>query len=427
MLRIGSTCIITLFIHLILFCFLLLLLPSLDREDAPGLHLEQVRVVPTTGTSVDGVGMVGPNAAAAADISGEKATIAYAISVTSCGGREEGITDGAAVLAYSIRRQKSQGSKYNSKLYAFVHPVAEKCSSPLVDMGYDVQIRETPINATEIKGEFLRRTIQVRGCCQEKELLKLYSYTLSEPVAVHLDVDALILKPLDSLFDAIIDGFESSPLDIKDMELHGNSSLPGQVDAFFTRDYNLSAKGKLAGMQGGFIVVRPSMKVFEEYRRILLEGKHYRGSGWDRKGHGGYYGAQQIQGLVAHYYDFVRPGTAIELNRCVYNAMIDAPRNRQGLCRNGESECEDCRAAKVESIISAHFTICQKPWKCINHRSYPRLCGPLHREWFRARKDLEIESGTFVEHKGEHNPKIFLGYCKSHKRGYTPINVKRQH
>lgn len=263
-------------------------------ENIPATHREQVRVLsnvaiePPPQTS-NAAASAATNAAGGGGNTGnEKATIAYAISVTSCGGREDGITDGAAVLAYSIRRQKSQGSKYGVALYAFVHPLAEKCSSPLADFGYDVQIRETPINASEIKGEFLRRTIQVRGCCQEKELLKLYAYTLTEPVAVHLDVDALILKPLDYLFDAIIDGVETSSLDRKDMEIHGNSAVPGRVDAFFTRDYNLAAPGKLAGMQGGFLVVRPSMEVFEEYCRIVLEGNHYRGSGWDRKGHGAY-------------------------------------------------------------------------------------------------------------------------------------------
>ena len=143
---------------------------------------------------------------------------------------------------------------------------------------------------------------------------------------------------------------------------------------------------------------------------------------------GGYFGAQQIQGLVAHYYDFVKPGAAIELNRCVYNAMIDAPRNRQGMCRNGASKCEDCRSRKLDDIISAHFTLCQKPWRCANLRPYPKLCGKLHREWFIARKELEIDSGTFVDYKGEHNPGVFLGYCKSHNtKGYIPIKLKEQH
>ena len=354
-------------------------------------------------------------------------TIAYCISVTSCGGKNEGITEGAAVLAHSIRRQKSQGSRYDAKLFAFVHPTAESCAKEKLErLGYQVQIRETPINATQIKGEFLRRTIQIRGCCQEKELLKLYAYTLSEPVAVHLDVDFLILKPLDSLFDALLGDVQSSFLDSGEIEFGGNEqnvTMPGRVDAFFTRDYNLSNRGKKAGMQGGFFVIRPSIKVFEEYKSIILEGDHRRGSGWAGQGHGGYYGAQQIQGVMAHYYDFVRPNTAIELNRCLHNTMADNPRDKNGHCRNGAKECEDCRSRNIDDIFSAHFTICQKPWICPHTSPYPRLCAKLHKQWFQARKELEMSRGSFVEKKGKHDPNVFLGYCNSPmSRGYIPFS-----
>ena len=402
-------------------CLLLLVLPPITLQDQA--TRTPVSLKPVTSTVVGG-----NKGITSATATNTAATIAYCISVTSCGGENEGITEGAAVLAHSIRRQKSQGSRYDAKLYAFVHPSAKCAAEKLEGLGYDVQIRETPINATEIKGEFLRRTIQIRGCCQEKELLKLYAYTLSEPVAVHIDVDFLILKPLDKLFDAIIGGVESSFLDSGEIEFGGtngqNVTIPSRVDAFFTRDYNLSNRGKKAGMQGGFFVIRPSTEVFEEYKSIILEGDHRRGSGWAGQGHGGYYGAQQIQGLVAHYYDFVRPNTAIELNRCLHNTMADNPRDKKGHCRNGAKECEDCRSRNIDDIFSAHFTICQKPWICPHASPYPRLCAKLHRRWFQARKELEMSRGTFTEKEGKHDPNTFLGYCESPmSRGYIPIQI----
>ena len=427
-LRIGSVCILACTIQVVLFCLLLLVLPPITWQDQaarPPVSSEPVAVAVSTSKDTPSAS----SATATATITA--ATIAYSISVTSCGGKNEGITEGAAVLAHSIRRQKSQGSRYDAKLYAFVHPQAKSCAAEKLEgLGYNVQIRETPINATQIKGEFLRRTIQIRGCCQEKELLKLYAYTLSEPIAVHLDVDFLILKPLDKLFDAIIGGVHSSFLDSGEIEFGGaneqnvTTHVPSRVDAFFTRDYNLSNRGKKAGMQGGFFVIRPSTEVFAEYKSIILEGDHRRGSGWAGQGHGGYYGAQQIQGLMAHFYDFVRPNTAIELNRCLHNTMADNPRDKKGHCRNGAKECEDCRSRNIDDIYSAHFTICQKPWICPHTSPYPRLCAKLHRQWFQARRELEMSRGTFTEKKGKHDPNVFLGYCESPmSRGYTPIQI----
>ena len=422
-LRIGSVCILTCTIQFVLFCLLLLVLPSINWQEG---QIATSSLAPTVPAATARVA-----SPAASEGGTTSTTIAYCISVTSCGGKDEGISEGAAVLAHSIRRQKTQGSRYDAKLYAFVHPVAEHCSAEkLARLGYQVQVRETPINATQIKGEFLRRTIQIRGCCQEKELLKLYAYTLSEPVSVHLDVDFLILKPLDKLFDAIIGGVSSSSLDSQEIEYGGNGesvTTPRKVDAFFTRDYNLSNRGKKAGMQGGFLIVRPSLDVYEEYRQIILEGDHRKGSGWSGLGHGGYYGAQQIQGLVAHYYDFVKPGTAIELNRCIHNTMADNPRDKSGNCRTGAKNCEDCRSRNIDDIYSAHFTVCQKPWKC-PHVSPSGLCADLHRQWFQARKELEMSSRsfTFTEKSGKHNPNVFLGYCsKSRSNGYIPLINER--
>ena len=55
----------------------------------------------------------------------------------------------------------------------------------------------------------------------------------------------------------------------------------GRVDTYFTGDYNLIVHpGRAAGVQGGFLAVRPDLAVYKEYRHIVLEGDHQSGSVW---------------------------------------------------------------------------------------------------------------------------------------------------
>jgi hypothetical protein len=210
---------------------------------------------------------------------------------------------------------------------------------------------------------------------------------------------------------------------------------PSSIDAYYTRDYNRIDPGhKHVGVQGGFLVVRPSMEAFDEYVSIVLGGRFVKGNGWyDARGgetYGGYFGAQQIQGICSFYYDHRHPGTGVELNRCYYNAMADAPRQR-GRCRDGREECQDCRETPMDRIKSVHFTLCSKPWKCpISGGDARGICADFHAEWFRIREDLDRtragERGVeYANPGGAHMPEIFRGYCRSpNDRGYVPIDVR---
>jgi len=270
--------------------------------------------------------------------------------------------------------------------------------------------------------------------------LKLYSYALLEyPIVVHLDLDSLILKPLDDLFLAMLGGGGGDDADDaeearKRVPVMFDAPLPpsSSINAYFTRDYNMINPGhKHVGVQGGFLVVRPSMEAFEEFVSIVLGGRFVKGNGWyDHKGgevYGGYFGAQQIQGICAFYYDDRHPGSGVELNRCYYNAMADAPRQKTR-CRDGREDCQDCRDTPMDMIKSVHFTLCSKPWKCpISRGDAIDICANFHAQWFRIREDLErttaAEGGLeYSNPGGGHMPEIFHGYCKSpHERGYIPI------
>lgn len=85
-----------------------------------------------------------------------------------------------------------------------------------------------------------------------------------------------------------------------------------------------------------------------------------------------------MQGLVAYYYDHIRPNTTVELNQCRYNHLgQDVRYNKQpnfpprygrpGQCRNNNPDdiCEDCMVTPSEQIYSSHYTKCRKPWSCI--------------------------------------------------------------
>lgn len=375
-----------------------------------------------------------------------RAVIAYAISITDCSVQQDEskfILQGAAVLKHSIHlsswENPTSDSRYGYKMFAFVHPDGAPCADDLTKLGYEVQIRQTPINVSDIRGDFLRRTVAIRGCCQEKEFLKLYMYQLTDyPVVVHLDIDTLVLQPMDELFDAMLSslssfggGHDSTPAQPRNIPVMHNMSLPNDIHAFFTRDYNLvPPTHEHPGVQGGFLVVRPSHDAFQEYIDIILEGDHRPKKGWGGLGYGGYYGAQQIQGICSYFYDHRHPGTAVELNRCVYNVMVDSPvvsdkmSKYYGRCRDGKETCEDCRNANVANIKTAHFTICGKPWLC--RKDVRVLCAKLHHEWFRVRKKLDESRGyglntdMLESYKTDH----FLGYCsRPGPAGYIPFQI----
>ena len=144
----------------------------------------------------------------------------------------------------------------------------------------------------------------------------------------------------------------------------------------------------------------------------------------------------QIQGICAYYYGEKHPEKGVELNRCRINSMVDSPyfkeneKKKAGECRDGRSTCEDCRTTDISSILSAHLTICQKPWEC--HQYWDdhaqTLCYQLHSNWFRIRRNFE-ESRTdnlkqLPDIQGSFQPELFHGYCTSpgHK-GYLPIEI----
>lgn len=356
-------------------------------------------------------------------------TIAFATTITSC--KYNYLRDGAAVLEYSIRRASVHGhlgGRYDYAMFAFYHPSAEECVVQLKEFGYTLLRREVLVNVSDIEGDYLREGIEKNGCCGEKELLKLESFTLTKyPIVVHFDLDCMVLKPMDELFDLMLHGTRPS----HDALAWKNQTMPPTVNALFTFDYNMITvnlkfqhpRDMKKPVQGGFLVVRPNLTVYEEFRAIFRKGDFRDGTGWGGTGVGPFYGAMTMQGVASYYYTQIRPGEHVELSKCLYNQMAGGPRSEAtdpspGLCLTGEDECEDCRLRPIEDVVTAHFTFCSKPWHCdryINEKPpMAYMCRNLTHEWFKLRFEME-ESSRRVSRKNQSSMDMpsepFYGFC----------------
>ena len=403
--------------------------------------------------------------------------VAYAVSFIKCGDfqtNSAGLVDASLILRHSIHqissRNPNSGSKYSYKMYAIVHKNAKMCSEKLKDVGFEIVVVDPPIRTNEIRGEFLRTHIHKEWCCGHDEFVKLYAFTLPEKIIVHVDIDFAFYKPMDHLFDAILYDKDSpeGKLARQKLELERpNEPLSDKIGAFITRDWPQVAPGKFPpAFQAGFLVTRRDPDIMEEIIEVIKEGNYTsgwgRGYGWAGTGHGGYVGAMAMQGVVAYFYDFVKPNYAVELNQCRHNHMgMDVkyrhnpnfqPRRVKkeyiGGCRNTLPECEDCMTTNTSKIYSVHYTQCRKPWQCMgianpngrnaaNQRASAiptdivnaEHCYELIRLWHELRTDFEhqlyiltgdetIWNGT----KHEYRKDIFLGHCqRDGNTGYQPI------
>jgi hypothetical protein len=172
----------------------------------------------------------------------------------------------------------------------------------LKTVGYDVRVVDLPFHINELQEDLRREVGEADSCCGDKEFLKLYAYTLTDhQLVVHLDVDTLLLQPIDDLLDYLLLDSTNSSIPI----IGGNLSTPStggsQVDFLFTREYktpNLIEpfnKSKY-GIQGGFFTIRPNVTWFHEMLSILKSAHYTFASGWGHAAYGGYWGSAQVQG-----------------------------------------------------------------------------------------------------------------------------------
>jgi hypothetical protein len=232
-------------------------------------------------------------------------TIAYVVTITSCNGHARDntfqIVEGASVLRHSIHRNSIRASSTNSntstttsttahhhsafdyQLYAFYHPDAVACAIPLLEFGYIIEARPTPVRVEDIQNPLLQERIVKNGCCGEKELIKFEAFTLtSYPLVVLLDIDTLILQPLDRLFRFMLD--TSFVPDDDDLLYYPHRSATAgrntnvtifskTMDLLYTTDYAMvNADRYIKPVQGGFVILRPNQTVYNDFVRIVQIG-----------------------------------------------------------------------------------------------------------------------------------------------------------
>ena len=184
--------------------------------------------------------------------------IAYAISLIRCSDFQSstsGLLDAATILRHSVHktsiRTPGSGSKYDYKLYAIVHTKAAGCSHVLSDLGYQVILKDSPIQISEIKGDYLRKNVHKEWCCGADEFVKLYAYTITDhPIVVHTDIDFMYHQPMDTLFDAMLlpGDSEGGKMARRAIEMeYPEKSIPDNIQAYLTRDYHQVIPGRKAG------------------------------------------------------------------------------------------------------------------------------------------------------------------------------------
>lgn len=136
-------------------------------------------------------------------------------------------------------------------------------------------MRQTPVDLADIRGDFLREDIAKNGCCGAAELLKLYAWTMTKyHRVVHLDMDSLVLANMDELFEY-------------------DADLVYTCDEFMRNDQT-----NVCPVQGGFLLVRPDRKVFDELIDVVVQGDFRDASGWGGTGIGWWWGGATIQGKL---------------------------------------------------------------------------------------------------------------------------------
>lgn len=393
--------------------------------------------------------------------------IAYAISLIKCGDFQSstaGLQDAALVLKHSIHQTSIRNSKsrYDYKAYAIVHTQALHCAHELQEAGYELLVRDSPVNAAEIRGDYLRSKIHKEWCCGSDEFVKLYAYHLTDhPVVVHVDIDFVFHKPMDDLFDAMLEnGHLGAVAKLRIPRERPHDPWPAQINAYMTRDWGQVMPGRKALFQAGFLVVRPDLTVFDQIVEVIREGHFVEGfsrsNGWGGLGYGGLVGAMAAQGLMAYVYDTLFNNTWVELNQCRYNHMgmdvlyrnqpsFRAKHAKVGQCRNDLEYCEDCQTTNVDQIYNIHYTQCRKPWNCIGEgdstvfekSSIPEdsvhldHCMELLTIWHNVRTSLETQlyalTGDETIRNGQaglYTHHVFQGHCKANGQSeYLPISA----
>ena len=105
--------------------------------------------------------------------------LAFAVTITTNATGE--YLDGVAALAHSVALTRS---RHSVSLLAILPPGYTAVHAALAAAGYELVERRVPVRRDEIRGKYLRETIEQAGCCGSLELLKVRAHSRRPAVAV---------------------------------------------------------------------------------------------------------------------------------------------------------------------------------------------------------------------------------------------------
>lgn len=195
--------------------------------------------------------------------------VAVNILISRDPGIEGGFLDSAGALVMSIEEAQSV---HDITLIALVHKDVVYCIPILEAMGYEVRKYDTPFQIEDVENKKIGEEMRTDGCCGILETLKLWAWTWTEfDVVLSVDADVHFHRNFDELFLL-------------------NTTLGWTHGATADKGQEL--------MNGGYLVIRPNPKHFEEMVALLKEGDFRDGSAWKGSGVGWVYGGRTIQGIV---------------------------------------------------------------------------------------------------------------------------------
>ena len=343
-------------------------------------------------------------------------TIAYVVPLWNC--KDKALTDAAITLRHSIHLQskrstpdntRSKGSVfsvYDYHMYALVlDTAASTCPDQLqimTQLGYTVVTVANPVEKSKIRSEPLQQFMGKEKGQTMKDYIQLQAHVVvKEDVMVVLELDTLVLKPLDPLFDAILNTSNTARQQIHlepstTATAEATTALPpttshSRIDAFFVRDYPHTGYNRTpVVMVPGFWVARRDPTIVKQALDVIYKPNIYKQgndptSGWGEKGYTMYYsGGMTFAGFYTYFMDHIMPTSrAVELNSCRYhhsgqdNLFRNAPRfhpalaeRYKGQCRSGAKQCEDCTKTAMTDIYTVHYSpLCKKSWTCTGEGS----------------------------------------------------------
>jgi hypothetical protein len=273
-----------------------------------------------------------------------------AVAVTLTDDSSKNYVDLFAAVSQSVYEWQLT-SKFDIDLIAFARKgvVSERTKRYLKTFLFQIIEKDMPLTIEDIRvtprsAEF-RKKAGKSGCCGLAELMKLYSYQMTEYHRVlHIDFDVLILQNIDNLME-LPDNYEL---------IHTNGTFEEEA------------------VSGGVLLFKPNPETFEDIMAIIRRGDfRYDGTGWEGSRHGYTYGGETVQGVLPFYYHKKQGdlrgkfNTSLRIDRCTYN--------HQG--------SDFCNKTKPGDIKIMHMTICQKPFVCseMDHRT---LCKFHQDNWW---------------------------------------------